>query len=181
MAEIIEKQYAEVLWEVANEMDAVDQLNDNFAYITAFLSENQKISALLEHPELTKDEKKEILSSFVLMKMLNIFVEKGSLEALASVQEKFAAISNERSGIAVGVVNTAIPIGEEEIQKLEQSFSSKLNKIVKLTNEVDETILGGVVVKIGDKIYDSSVKSQLDRISSNLLTSATKKEEVDNS
>ena len=181
MAELMEKQYAEVLWEVANEIDAVDQLNDNFAYITAVLSENDKVTTLLEHPELNADEKKEILSSFVLLKLLNIFVEKGSLDALSSVQEKFEKISNDRNGVAVGVINTAIPLGDAEIQKLEKSFSTKLNKIVKLTNEVDETILGGVKVKIGDKIYDSSVKSQLDRISSNLLTSATKKEEVDNS
>lgn len=180
MAELMEKQYAEVLFEVANELDAVEQVNDNFSYITTILTENAKVRTLLEHPDLDAEEKKEILASFVLLKLLNIFVEKGSEDALYSVQEKFKAISEERQGVAVGQVYTAVPLSEDEIKKLEESLSVKFNKTVKLTNEVDETIVGGVKVQIGDKVYDSSVKSQLDRISSNLLTSTIKKEEVKN-
>lgn len=181
MAELVAKKYAEALFEVANDLDSVDQVKQNFSYVSTFLKDNPKVKVLLEHPDLDIDEKKEVLASFALLQLLNILVEKGNEESISSIQERFNAITNERKGMAVGEVITAVPISEDEVKKLETSLSAKLNKIVKLTNEVDESILGGVKVRIGDKVYDSSVQNQLNTISRNLSTSAVKKEEVNHS
>lgn len=129
--------------------------------------------------ELTEKNYSEIL--FDLLNLLNNFMEEGSQESLYAVQEKFKAISsNESEDLAVGQIYTAVPLSEVEVQKIQESLSAKLNKKLKLTNEIDTSIVGGVKVQIGDKLYDSSVKSQLDRISESLLTSTEKTEEVKN-
>lgn len=181
MAELVAKKYAEALFEVASDLDSVEQVKENFAYVSTFLKENPKVKVLLEHPDLDIDEKKEVLASFALLQLLNVLVEKGNEGSISSIRARFDAISDEQRGMAVGEVITAVPISEEELNKLEASLSEKMNKIVKLTNKVDESILGGVKVRIGDKVFDSSVQHQLNTISRDLSTTAGKKEEVKNS
>ena len=178
MAELVAKQYAEALYEVGSDLDNLDQLKENFSLLTTFLKENPKIKVLLEHPDLDTNEKKQVLATFAILPLLNILVEKGNEESISVVQEKFEAITNERQGMAVGKVITSIPLDESELEKLEHSLSAKLNKTVKLTNEVDESIVGGVKVQIGDSVYDSTIQNQLKQISQDLLTSTVNNKEV---
>src|SRR5699024_5780639 len=132
MAELIAKQYAEALYEVAADLDNIDQMKENFSKISTFLSENPKIKVLLEHPGLDIDEKKEVLASFALLQLLTVLVEKGNEEYISEIKERFDAITNERKGMAVGVAITSVPMNERELNKLESSLSAKLNKTVKL-------------------------------------------------
>jgi F-type H+-transporting ATPase subunit delta len=86
---------------------------------------------------------------------------------------------NKEYGIVEGKAITAIEMTQEKLERLEKELSKKLNKTIKLENKVDSTVLGGVLVKIGDKVIDSSVKGTIDEMSRQLNNATVTKKEVE--
>ncbi|MDE1399021.1 ATP synthase F1 subunit delta, partial [Bacillus licheniformis] len=72
-------------------------------------------------------------------------------------------LSNEARGIADATVTTAKPLTEAEVQKIAEQFGQKLNKKLRVTTKVDPSIIGGMIVRIGDRLYDGSIKGKLAR------------------
>src|SRR5690625_4321502 len=109
MAELIAREYAEALLSVAVEANLVDQLRDEFLFVSETLEGNPKLQVLLTHPDLTKAEKKDILSSVFgnglskqLLNLLYIIVDKGREDHIVSIQQEFSSLADEEQGIVQG-------------------------------------------------------------------------------
>jgi F-type H+-transporting ATPase subunit delta len=75
---------------------------------------------------------------------------------------------NEKNNILEGIVITAVPMKEEEVKELQTKLSAKYNKTVVLENEVDKSVLGGVLVRLGNEEIDGTVKNRLDKMKEQL-------------
>lgn len=188
MAELIAKRYAEAFFEVAIETDNLEGFKEQISAVSRILEEEEELKTIFQHPKLSRDEKKDILNSLFegkvsseMMNLLYIVVDKGREKYIKSIQKEYIALANEKQGIVEGKAITAIEMEDNKLRELEQKLSEKLNKKIKLTNEIDKNILGGVLVKIGDKVIDSSVKGQIDKITKELNTTTVTKKEVKNS
>lgn len=171
MAKLIGKRYAEALYEVALELDKLEQFKEEIKSISQVLESEPKLKTIFEHPKLSKNEKKDIINSIfksrVSQEVLNlcyIVVDKGRETHLADISEEYTRFSNEKQGIVEAKAITAVPMKAKEMEKLEDRLSKKLGKKVLLSNVIDNTIMGGVLVKIGDKVIDASIKGKFEEL-----------------
>ncbi|MBS4536442.1 F0F1 ATP synthase subunit delta [Clostridium sp. D2Q-14] len=188
MAELIAKRYAEAFFEVAVETDNLEEFKEEISAVSKVLEEEEKLKIIFEHPKLSRDEKKDILNSLFkgkvsneIMNLLYIVVDKGRERYIKAIEKEYIALANEKQGIVEGKAITAIKMEDSKLRELEEKLSKKFNKKFKLINEIDKDILGGVLVKIGDKVIDSSVKGQINKITKELNTTTVTKKEVKNS
>ncbi|WP_427337918.1 F0F1 ATP synthase subunit delta [Caloranaerobacter sp. DY30410] len=175
MAKLIGKTYAQALFEVAEEVDKIQQFKEELNSIYEIFDKEKEFKIIFEHPKLSKNEKKDIINSVFkgrvaqeILNLIYIVIDKGREKYLMDIIEEYIELSNEKQGIIEAQAITAVPLDEEEKLRLQNKLSEKLGKTVILENIVDEGIIGGVLVKIQDKIIDASIKGQLDRIQKNL-------------
>ena len=90
------------------------------------------------------------------------------MSAIEEILKSYKSLLNEKNNVVEGVAITAIAMTTSEIKELEAKLSSRYNKNVTLENKVDESILGGVLVRLGNTQIDGSVKTRLDNIKDQL-------------
>ncbi|AFS77282.1 F-ATPase, F1 complex, subunit delta AtpH [Gottschalkia acidurici 9a] len=99
-----------------------------------------------------------------ILNLCYIAIDKRREKYLGIISKEYKELSNKQQGIVEAIATTAITMSEEEIAQLQEKLSKQLNKKVVLTNTIDSSIVGGVLVKVGDKIIDGSIKGKLDDI-----------------
>ena len=175
MAELVAKRYAEALFEVAEEMGKLDGFKEEINGVSKVFEDEERLMTIFQHPKLSKKEKKDIVNSIFkgrvsqeILNFLYIIIDKGRERFISDISKSYTSLSNEKQGIVEAKAITAVPLGEEEKKNLEERLSKKLDKKIILTNMIDESILGGVLVRIEDKVIDSSIKGRLEEIEKNL-------------
>lgn len=171
MAELVARRYAEALFEVALEINKLDEIKDELNSISNILESEQKLKTIFEHPKVSKDEKKDIINSLfkgkVTQEVLNfiyITIDKRREKNIKSINKEYISLYNGEKGILEGTVTTAVPMNENEIERLQNELKNKFKKNVVLKNKIDDNIIGGVLIRIEDKVIDSSIKGQLEDI-----------------
>ena len=124
---------------------------------------------------MAKNEKTQLIEALFnnkinndLKNFLKILVEKGRISSLKSIELTFKELLNDKHNIIEGTVISAIALTEKQVKELEEKLSKKYNKNVTLENEVDQSILGGVLVRLGNTQIDGSVKTRLNNIKDQL-------------
>lgn len=170
MSEAVAIRYAQALFEVAKERGTVDTVEENLELIKEVIDDNEDFKQLLLHPEVTANEKKEMLEEFFtkavnaeVLNLLKVLVDNHREDIISFIQLDYVDIANEYRGIADATVTSARPLSEDDQRKISDQFGRLLNKQLRLTTKIDESLVGGVIVKIGNRVYDGSIKGQLDR------------------
>ncbi|MBN6187065.1 F0F1 ATP synthase subunit delta [Aneurinibacillus sp. BA2021] len=166
----VAKRYAQALYEVASEKQAIDITESELLQITDVINQSGELNMLLTHPKVTAQEKKEMVNelfggkvSDTTLNFLNLLLDRGREEELNNITKHFIALSNEARGYAEATVVTAKPLTEEELQNVADQFGQKVNKKLRVAAKVDPSIVGGIIVRIGDRLYDGSIKGKLAR------------------
>lgn len=127
----------------------------------------------------TEDKKNFIRNTFKdltkdLVNTLLLLVDKGRVEIIPDMVRSFVEMKNEASGVAEADVYSVRELSSEELAQVEKVFVKRLNlNTLRMNNIVDASLLGGIRVQIGNKIYDGTLATQLKRLEQN-LTSANK-------
>ncbi|GEN34441.1 MULTISPECIES: F0F1 ATP synthase subunit delta [Aneurinibacillus] len=166
----VAKRYARALYEVASEQQAIDTTETELTQITDIIKQSDELKMLLTHPKVTAQEKKEMVNdlfagkvSETTLNFLNLLLERGREDELNDIAKHFVNLSNEERGYADATVITAKPLTEAEVQKVAEQFGQKVNKKLRVKAKVDPSIIGGIIVRIGDRLYDGSIKGKLAR------------------
>jgi len=168
------KRYAKALLEVAKEQGAIAQVKEDFAALVEAVRGNETLQMLLNHPQVELQDKKHLLTGAMqqanplLVNFLHLMVDKGREGSLFAIYDLFAKLVDEYEGIVEATITSSTPLDAETIKQITDKFSQKLGKNVRAITQVDPTLLGGVVVRIGDRLYDGSVKGKLNRLSKSL-------------
>ncbi|MGL5640796.1 MAG: F0F1 ATP synthase subunit delta [Paraclostridium sp.] len=175
MINIIASRYAEALFQVGEESNSTEKLYNELKAVVDIIKENPEFSNILKSPIVSKEDKKTLLSNIFgaqidkeMLNFMKILADKDRLSLVASIQEAFKALLNKKNNILEGIAITAIPMKEDEVNALQTKLSTKYNKTVILKNEVDESILGGVLVRLGNEEIDGTVKNRLDKMKEQL-------------
>ncbi|SES83367.1 ATP synthase F1 subcomplex delta subunit [Natronincola peptidivorans] len=175
MAELIAKRYAEALFEVAQGDDNLQQVREELNFTEESLKANQDFEKLLNTPLVNSSEKKEILTKVFKDKLSNevlnflyILVDKRRTNYIYDMIKEFNRMADASKNMVEGVAITAVALEEETLLKLQVQLSMASGKNVKLKNEVDQEIVGGVLVKIGDKVIDGTLKNRLGHLKQQL-------------
>ncbi|MEW9671195.1 F0F1 ATP synthase subunit delta [Ammoniphilus sp. 3BR4] len=172
---VVAKRYAYALFEVASEKKQIDLVEQELQQIKQAFDENPAFLQFLNHPQIDKETKKKELNNLFAGKasdttvnFLNLLIEKNREEVLSLIPRYFIEKANEARGLVDAVVKTVKPLTEEQQQELVKSFKSLLNKEIRIETQLDDSIMGGVVVQIGDRLYDGSVAGKLNRLQQSL-------------
>jgi F-type H+-transporting ATPase subunit delta len=175
MINIVASRYAEALFQVGEETDSTDKLYGELKAVVDIVKENKDFSNILRSPLVSKEEKKDLITKVFdgklsqnMINFLKILADKDRLALLADIEKDFKVLLNEKNNILEGIVITAVPMKEEEVKELQTKLSAKYNKTVVLENEVDKSVLGGVLVRLGNEEIDGTVKNRLDKMKEQL-------------
>ena len=169
MAKLVSKRYAYALFEAGLELNKLDVFKEDLQVIAHVLNVEPQIQKILSHPKISKDEKKDLMSSIfggkVSQEMLNflyIIVDKRREGNLMEISDQFNELFNEHKNIVEVTAITAVPMDRKAQDRLAVVLGNKINKTIRLRNIVDKDIIGGVLLKVENKIIDGTVKGQLE-------------------
>ncbi|MDO4723223.1 MAG: F0F1 ATP synthase subunit delta [Comamonadaceae bacterium] len=171
MAELatIARPYAEALYKAAGDAGAAQtqQWLDVFAAVAA----DPEVLRVAQSPKVGQGDVMALFGSVSKLELpalahnfLKVVVENGRLAALPQVAQQFRALSNARLGVADAVVYSAFPLSEAQLQELRPSLEQRFARKLNLSVELDESLIGGVRVVVGDEEFDASVKARLEQM-----------------
>jgi F-type H+-transporting ATPase subunit delta len=172
----IAKRYALALFQLAKEQQLLDQMETELRVVKEVVAKNPELTALLKSPKLTKEKKKEILTEAFssanpyVLNTLNMMVDRRREDNIEALAEQFIELANDERGIAEAKVYTIRPLTAEESAALSTSFAGKVGKkSLVIDNIVDSNLLGGIKLRIGNRIFDGSLRGKLERLERQLL------------
>lgn len=175
MINVIAGRYAEALFQVGEESNSTTKLYEELNAVVEALQSSKELDGAFKSPLVGKAEKKQILEkvfgahvSANLNNFLKIMIDKDRMSAINAVKKSYKELLNEKNNVIEGVAITAVAMSQDELKKLEEKLSSKYNKNVTLQNKVDESILGGVLVRLGNEEIDGTVKTRLSNMKNQL-------------
>jgi F-type H+-transporting ATPase subunit delta len=161
-------RYAESLLSLAKEANASDAVLADMNNIAATINDNNELQEVLKSPIIASDKKLAILNaifasneSAVTTSLIKLLCEKNREEVLVSVAEQFAILYKEEKKLINATVTTAVPMDEETRSQMVAMVNNRVEGQVDLTEIVDESIIGGFVLQIGDQRINNSVVNQL--------------------
>lgn len=171
---LVDKRYAEALIKVSVEKNAIDLYQNELEAVSIIFRNESELQAFLFNPKNSVDTKKAALSAIFgsklqqeLVNMLFLLLDKGRISRLSGIYQEFVKLADEKRNILNITIMTAIPINQKQIDSISEKFRKLYNSSsVKTDLIVDSTLVGGVKVAIGDKLYDGSIKGKLSRLQS---------------
>ena len=175
MMNVIANRYAEALFQIGEEEELTDMLYQELSEIVNLIKVNQDLFSILKSPVISKKEKISIVDNIFedkininIKNFLKILIEQDRISFISDISDSYKVLLNEKNNILEGFVISAILMKKEEIKELEEKLSEKYNKNVTLENRVDKSILGGVLVRLGNEEIDGTVKTRLDKMKEQL-------------
>lgn len=168
MAELVVIPYAKALFDAGLELDKINEINKDIHFIEDVFNSEDKLIQILSHPHINKNEKKTLLHNILgdnisehALNFLYILVDKRREKNLFDIIKEFKDLYDNYIGILRVVAVTAVEMEDNSKEKLVDILHNKFNKEIRLTNEVDKSILGGVLLKLDNKFIDSTILGQL--------------------
>ena len=169
--------YAESLFELAFEKGQADAVQDLLQHLADLIRANSEFALFLESPAIANDSKKACLTkvfqgrvSDLFLDFLMVVAEKDRLNCLLDIQASFSRLADEQAGRVKGVLTTAVELSPKEHVRLSERIGRALKKTIHLETVVDPSIIGGLVLNIGDIMIDGSVQRGLERFKKQLRT-----------
>lgn len=168
------RPYANAVYDTARENNALDSWSDALANLANVIGDSQ-MSELLDNPELGKIQKGELVVQVLGDKLteqqqnlVKLMAENGRLKLMPDVVEQFEVARAKAENKIDAEVISAFELTAEQTNELVNTLKNKLGCDITLTTTIDESLIGGVVIKAGDTIIDASMKSQLDSLALSL-------------
>lgn len=173
---IVGRRYASALADVLIERKEEAEVLEELAAWEKMIVTNPPLQEALTNPTVPYEQKSKVLSELITRtkvrqttaNFLRILLKNQRLSELAQINAKLANVLDERSGVVSAQVVSARPVSEALKMGLEDTLRRITRKKVRLNFQVDETLLGGIVTRIGSTIYDGSVRNQLMRLGAKL-------------
>ena len=168
--------YARSMLELANERNQADDIGREMAAIKEITDQNPTFAAFLADPGIGATERTATLSrvfrdrvSPLVMNFLGVLNNKGRLRLLGPIAEAYGNLLDEQQGKVEVDVTTAQRLSPEQLEQVRQRVGQALGKNAVVHQYVDENIIGGLVLRVEDRLIDASVRYQLEAMRARLL------------
>lgn len=175
---IVAKRYARALFEVAQSQQAVAQVEEELTAVVDAIAANAEFEKLLQHPNFDTANKIDLMRtvfegkiSDAVFQTLSLLIERGRESMFVELRDAYLAIADQALGQAKAIVTTPVPLTQEEMKEIANHFGKLTGKTIRVENRVDASLIGGMQVRIGDRLYDGSVAGKLGRMQKSLLVS----------
>lgn len=172
----VARRYASALADVVIERKEEREVQQEIDQWSSMIEANPDLKEVFANPTIPYDEKRRVLEELITRtrvrpttgSFLRVLLRNQRLSQLREVAERFSHVLDERGGVVSATVTTAKPIPEDLKNTLRDTLAAATGRRVRVNFDTDETIIGGLVARIGSTIYDSSVQNRLERLSEEL-------------
>ena len=169
MAKLVSKTYGDALFAVALEENRMDEFFEAVKVVAEVLRTNEDCGKLMNHPKIIKEDKVKIIEETFggripkeIIGIMTLLVTKGRAEEMLSVFDYFIDLVKEEKKIGKADVTTAVLLSDKQKAKVEQKLLDTTKyETFEMNYLVDESLIGGMVIRIGDRVVDSSIKTKL--------------------
>jgi F-type H+-transporting ATPase subunit delta len=167
------RRYAEAIFELALQEDQVEQWATELELVGQVL-QDEDFSGFLKHADVPVDQKIKSIDSVLaqvhplVRNMAKLLVSKGLVDLAGELQEAYAGLWDKHAGRQRVEVTSAVVLDQQEVDRIAQFVSGLIDKEVVVSTQVDESILGGIIIQIGDQLLDGSTRSKLEGLRSRL-------------
>jgi F-type H+-transporting ATPase subunit delta len=172
------RRYAEALFELALRDDALDADAAGLAEAAKALSDEELLD-VLRNPAIPLRQRAEVLDTVLgtrvpepVLRLLKLLTGRGRIERLPAVEAEYRQLLDRRRGIVQAVATTAAPLAAADTETLRRKIAQLAGSEVDLRIQVDESLIGGLTVRVRDTLYDASVRGRLERLRERLVSSA---------
>lgn len=173
------RRYATALLELAKERDEVEAVLDDMSFINSTIQDSDELVQFLRSPIIKFDDKQAVLEKLFgdevqesTGKFLQLLARKNRVNMLDQAARAFIESYNEYAGIIEVQVSVAHALSDSQRKALHKNLEEKTSKKVNLTIHVDESLRGGMAVRIDDTVIDGTVKHKLQELEEQLMASA---------
>lgn len=174
---VIAKRYATALLEIGTETGHLDALVEELARAAAAYESSAELRKAFADPLVSPAAKKAIVNEIgdklslgaVTKNALGLLVDRRRLVALPAIAMRLREMADAKRGILRAEVHTAMPLSEEYFEKLQRELERISGRRVALDRKLDSALIGGVVVRVGDTVYDGSLVARLRQMKDTML------------
>ena len=167
--------YSNAFFDLAKENKNISIYLDDARIILQVLKENEELIKLLSSYFLDENEKNDIIDKVFASlneqnsrNLIKLVTANHLVSSLDEIIVDFIELCNAELGVKKGTIYSTKALNKDEIESIEKAFKTKVNIKVELENVVDTSLIGGVRVVIGDRIYDGSLKNKIESLKSSL-------------
>ncbi len=167
-------RYAKATLNLAKEKGLTDEVNADMLLINNTIDENSDLLIMIKSPIIKSEMKKSALTKIfknkingITLGLINLLIENRRLSILPLVASEYIIIYDFLKGVEVAHVTSAVALSKELETKILEKVKQFSPKEISLENTIDPSIIGGFILRIGDKQYDSSISNQLKSLLAN--------------
>ncbi|MGA3184330.1 MAG: F0F1 ATP synthase subunit delta [Candidatus Dormibacteria bacterium] len=169
MASTLVRRYAEACYEVARERVSVDPVGVELQRARDILGD-VRVRAVMANPRVTLEERSAVLDGLLegmsspARNLIRLLVAHGRFGLLSEVVTEYGALVEAASGVLRVVVRSAVPLSRASERRIEGVLAVRLEHPVRLETVHDPSLIGGLVIRMGDRVIDDSVRSHLQQL-----------------
>ena len=167
------RRYAEAAFEIGRADRTLDRWERDLVALRDVL-EIEDLAVLVQHPAVPYADKERVLRRAVgdvsaeALNLVLLMIRRGRPKAIGRMVEHFEELLRRERGIALAEVRTALPLDDEQRSAIADRLRELTDSQIEINEVVDESLIGGVSVRIGDQLYDASVRNRLERLRARL-------------
>ena len=172
------KRYAQALFELAQKNGQTGAIQEDLHELKKVFQDNKELGQLLGSPKLPVAQKKTLLADLfkgvnpLVLNTLSVLLDRKRMDEVIHVVDEFNEFANDAAGIADAKVYSTRQLSADETQAISTAFAKNIGKLsLRIENIIDPSLIGGIRLQIGNRIFDSSVSAKLERLKRDLIGS----------
>lgn len=178
MAKLVSNTYGDALFELATEENRIDELFEEITSLKKILDENEELSKMMNHPQISREEKEKVMSDIFsgrasedVCGFLKLVITNGRFADIDGILNYFIAKVKEYKKIGVAYVCTPAELSDSQKDSIEKKLLETTEyKTMEMNYSVDKSLIGGMTIRIKDRVIDSSIKTKLESLRKELLS-----------
>lgn len=171
MYEFLDRRYAFALYKACSEVGNTDLVLEELSEIVDELEANEGLKKIIKNPQINRYNKKRIFKEMFegdiedeLLSFLLLLIDKGRILYLKEKYIQFKQIYLKRHNTVLAKVKTVFPLDESQREELKNKLEKKYKKTIIMEEEIDSTLIGGVLVTVGNEVIDGTIRGRLDSL-----------------
>ncbi len=176
MASVVGRRYSNALYSLALEEGQIENIKENSDLVIKSLKGNEEFEDIIKHPRISNKEKEELINKVfnnelheTLKGLISILIKKGRSGEIINTLEMYNELVKKHNNIIDAKIVSSVKLSEERIEQIKDKLSNNLNKEVQVEVEIDESLIGGLLIRVDGRIIDGTIKKRLEDIRSGLL------------
>ena len=176
--EEIAEVYSRSLFEVASDHGDLDRVHSELGQFVDALDESRDLQVFFFSPYFSSQEKKEAIGTLLedadesFVRFLELLAERHRMPAIFRVRRRFDSLWREENKLLPVTLTSAVELDSETAEGIGKKIEEQTGQKVELTSNVDEDVLGGIVLQVGNMVLDASVRARLDKLRKNVARAA---------